>query len=422
MRIIYLHQYFNLPTDPGGTRSYEMAKKLVQAGHKVFMITSDHHGKFKERGWRVTMEDGIEVHWLSLLYNNKMSYSKRIKTFLKFAIKAAHRAAQIPAEVVFATSTPLTIAIPGVYASKRQKIPMVFEVRDLWPDVPIALNIIKNPILKKLSYLLEKFAYSNSAMIVALAPGMAKAIEKKGYPSKRLAIIPNGTDILLFQVKNNGMNYVVKKFPGISNHQVVIYAGAIGLANGVEYIPILASKIKRLDPNTRLKFIIIGDGVCKEKVENLSKKLGVLNQTVFLIGSIPKKEIPHWLASGSATLMTYSGPPILYRDSVSNKFFDSLAAGKPILANFEGFSTKIAEKFGVCKILDKDPCLAAQQLINLFNNPDWFKEAEKASIKLAKTFDRQELALKLETVLMSVVANKYPSEKIGKEFIELWQR
>lgn len=187
MRILYLHQYFNLPSDPGGTRSYEMARRLVAAGHHIYMITSDHHGKSKEKGWQVTKEAGIEVHWLSEPYNNEMSYSQRIKVFLKFAFSAARRAAQIPADVVFATSTPLTIAIPGLYASKRQRIPMVFEVRDLWPDVPIALEVIRNPILKKLSYLIEKYAYNNSDFVVALAPGMAEVISKKGVSKNKIA-------------------------------------------------------------------------------------------------------------------------------------------------------------------------------------------------------------------------------------------
>src|SRR5690606_3755255 len=138
MKILYLHQYFNTPNMSGGTRSYEMAKRLVAAGHEVHMITSwvqetNHLDWFNEE------IDGIKVHWFPNPYSNKMSYKQRIQAFLRFAYASMQKIATIPADIVFATSTPLTIAIPGVLGARKQKIPMIFEVRDLWPEVPIAM-------------------------------------------------------------------------------------------------------------------------------------------------------------------------------------------------------------------------------------------------------------------------------------------
>ena len=127
MKIIYLHQYFNTPNMSGGTRSYEMAKRLVLKGHDVHMITSLREPT-QNRSWFTSNIDGIKVHWLPVKYTNKMSFQRRIKSFFQFAIKSSLKAASIKADIIFATSTPLTIALPAVYASKKQNIPLVFEV------------------------------------------------------------------------------------------------------------------------------------------------------------------------------------------------------------------------------------------------------------------------------------------------------
>ena len=121
------------------------------------MITSWREPSDKS-SWFQTNEAGINVRWLPVEYTNKMSFSNRIKAFFKFAFESARKAAQIECDLVFATSAPLTIALPAVYASKKQNIPMVFEVRDLWPELPIAMGALKNPISRFLAHKLEKFA------------------------------------------------------------------------------------------------------------------------------------------------------------------------------------------------------------------------------------------------------------------------
>jgi hypothetical protein len=136
MRVLYLYQYFAVPKSVGGTRSYEMARRLVKAGHKVTMVTSsaflpdEWSGK---PGWNRHIIEGIDLLVYALPYSNRLSFHKRIWCFFKFSFAALRKVRSISSDVVLATSTPLTIAIPGVYSARRHKIPMVFEVRDLWP-------------------------------------------------------------------------------------------------------------------------------------------------------------------------------------------------------------------------------------------------------------------------------------------------
>ena len=146
MKIIYLHQYFNTPEMPGSTRSYEFSKRLVKMGHEVEMITT-YRKPLKTKDWFKTKDKGINIHWLPLNYSNHMNFFNRLKVFFVFAWKSYFKAKKINADIVFASSTPLTIAIPAVIIKKKKNIPMVFEVRDLWPDIPIVMKILKNPIL-----------------------------------------------------------------------------------------------------------------------------------------------------------------------------------------------------------------------------------------------------------------------------------
>ena len=131
----------------GGVRSYDIANFLVKNGHTVQMVTSIRDRPQKDL-WSYTNEDGIHTHWLSLQYSNKFNYYKRLKAFFLFAFFSSKKGSSLEGDIIFATSTPLTIAIPALYISWRKSIPMVFEVRDLWPDVPIAIGVVKNPIIK----------------------------------------------------------------------------------------------------------------------------------------------------------------------------------------------------------------------------------------------------------------------------------
>ena len=287
MRIVYLHQYFNTPSMSGGTRSYELARRLVAAGHDVHMVTSWREHR-SSKDWFVTSEDGIVVHWLPLPYSNHMGFLARLRAFFRFAWSCGRRAGSIQADVVFATSTPLTIAIPGAYASWKNKKPMVFEVRDMWPDVPVALGVLKNRWLIWLAKKLERFAYERSARIVALAPGMKKDIVGKGIASEKIVVIPNGCDLALFRSQSE------KRCASVMNDgRALIYAGALGKANGVDYLVSVAAELKRLGSDVQV--IVIGDGREKEAIEELARVRGVRGVNFHMHASMPKVDLVVWL-------------------------------------------------------------------------------------------------------------------------------
>ena len=241
----------------GGTRSFEFARRLAAAGHEVNVITAD-VDRTRERESGPEHIDGIHVHWLPVDYSNQMSYLLRIVAFFKFAFLAAKQARRVGGDVVFATSTPLTIAIPGVIASRALKIPMVFEVRDLWPEMPIAIGALRNPVTKFMARTLERFAYRNSDHIIALSPGMADGVAGAGYPREQISVIPNGCDIDLLQFDANARDRFLQEHPYLTTAPLVVYGGTLGRINGVGYVVDFAFASRGV--GLGVNFLIVGNG------------------------------------------------------------------------------------------------------------------------------------------------------------------
>ncbi|MGD8447421.1 MAG: glycosyltransferase family 4 protein [Desulfobacterales bacterium] len=401
MKILYLHQYFNTPKMPGGTRSFEMARRLVDSGHKVHMITSD-RSHTATRRWYRTNEHGIQVHWLPVPYNNTMPYPDRIRAFLRYALNTGWYAGKFEADLVFATSTPLTIALPAIYLAKRRKIPMVFEVRDLWPELPIAVGAIKGPLILPAKWL-ERIAYRNSANIIALSPGMKDGIVRNGYRSDRVHVIPNSADIDMFSVPEAAGISFRKKYDWLQERPLAVYAGTLGRINGVEYLANLAKKVQSID--SEIRFLVVGNGREKQKVMTLAKKLNIFEKNFFMISSLPKKEMPKILSAANLVISLFINLPEMWANS-ANKFFDGLASGTAIAINYHGWQAKLLRETGAGIILDStNTDLAAYQLTANIRNPKKMKDAGEAAHRLAtEQFSRDILAKRLEKILSATVS------------------
>lgn len=361
------------------------------------MVTTDQR-RPAGRGWRESNEAGIIVHWAPVPYDNRMSFGQRILAFARFAWMAARRAATLRGDVIFATSTPLTIAIPALVASTIRRVPYVFEVRDMWPDVPIALGVIRSPVSVVLARWLEKLAYRRAAHVVALAPGMRDDIVAKGIPPEKVSVIPNGCDLDVFGVTTDA-RAVRESNSWLGNRPLVLYAGAVGMANGVHYLVEVARAAKALDPEIR--FALFGAGRDLDSVRDLAKRVGVLDVNFFMHEPVPKRQLAEWLAAADMLVALFTGPRVVWKDAVQNKFFDALAAGKPIAGNFDGWQSRIATDSDIGLTLDpKDPSAAARQLVRAVRDTQWLAGVPARARRLAEgEFNRDRLGAKLAGIL-----------------------
>ena len=397
MRIVYIHQYYCNPGMAGGIRSYEQARRLVARGHTVHVITTDITPGKRDLGWRHTDDDGIDVHWFSVPYSNDMSYARRIRAFAEFMVVAAAKAARLKADLVFATSTPLTVAVPGVIAARLRRKPFVFEVRDLWPEVPIKMGALRNPAARKLAGALATFAYRNAEEVVALSPGMAAGVRAR-YPAVRTTVIPNAADLDFFQVEDDAVRRFRDEHRWLGDRPLVIYTGALGAVNGVDYLVHAARRMRDLDPE--VQFLIVGHGKEWDITRKLAADHGLLDQSVHMWEKVPKTELPVILGAATVSTSMVRPIPALWENS-ANKFFDALAAGRPIAVNYGGWQADLIRETGAGLVLDpQDPELGAVTLAAHVRDESWLNDARAAAHRLAvEQFSRDLLFERFEAVL-----------------------
>lgn len=400
MKILYLHQYFNTPEMGGSTRSFEIARRLVEAGHQVNMVTSWRNPDKRLKPF-VSYESGIRVCWIPIEYSNKMGYYPRIKAFLSFAMGATKQALKIDSDLIFATSTPLTVAIPAIVGAKIRKIPFVFEVRDLWPEVPIALGTIKNPFLIKASEFLAKLTYNRARHIIALAPGMKERIEEL-CPGSEVTVIPNGCDFAIFASKFC-QESLQEDYPWLKNKKVVLYPGTLGDVNNVEYLVSCAEEVAKIDSG--IIFVVIGDGKKRALVKKLAEEKGIERVNFFLLNELPKNDIVKWFQVAKIIAVFYKAPECAVKNSTQNKFFDSLASGKPVLFEHNGWSVNLLESLGGALFIPPDnPKSASIKIVKALNDNSWLQKAGKASRELGeREFSRDNQVRLLEGIFIRIL-------------------
>jgi len=402
MHVAYIHQHFSTPKGATGTRSYEMSERLIAAGHRVTMICGDYAvgDRAASTGTGVSEYevDGIHVVRIAEPYGNEMSFARRILAFGRFARRAAPLVAATKADLVFATSTPLTVGLPGKKAARELAVPFVFEVRDLWPELAIAMNVVRNPLLKWYTRRMERTIYAAADRIIALAPGIKEGVCKTGYPAARVDMIPNSADLDLFGPSDEPLDD--DRF-GSPDEFRLVFTGAHGLANGLIAVLAAAVELKRRGV-AGIRFVFIGQGSQRERLIALANEQG-LSDRISWVPSIPKEELAHVLPRFDVGMMILANIPSFYYGTSPNKFFDYIACGLPVLNNYPGWLAGMIEKHR-CGIVvpPDDPKAFADAVLNLRDRRDELPKMGERSRQLAEAH--------------------FSRDRLGEAFVETLQR
>lgn len=324
MKVLLLHQHFKTPYAGGAIRSYYLAAALVSKGIEVIVITA-HNEKYRKE-----LLDGIEIHYLNVPYSNRYGFVKRSISFLRYIFKAVKKTDELNGiSLCYAISVPLTVGIAARRIKKRHGIPYIFEVGDLWPDAPIQMGFVKNYFFKQRLFALEKRIYQSATSIVALSPAIQSAIAKK-VEDKKIAVIPNMADLEYFEKATKDARLVLQF--KVQQKFVVSYIGALGAANGLDYILECANAARKT--SLPIQFIICGDGALKATLSTDIQRLELENVT--LLEFTNREGVKDIFNISDASFICYQPVPILETGS-PNKFFDALAAGKLCVVNFGGW-------------------------------------------------------------------------------------
>jgi glycosyltransferase involved in cell wall biosynthesis len=393
MRVLYFHQYFSTPTGSVGTRSYEMARQLVARGHRVLMVCgsavrgnaglSMPFAKGRRRG----MVDGIEVLEFDLAYSNHQGLLWRSLVFLRFALLSIGVGFRERYDLGFATSTPLTAGIPAVCARWLRRKRFVFEVRDLWPELPRAMGLIRNPLLLWAMSVLEWVSYHSATRCVGLAPGIVEGIARRGVPRERIAMIPNGCDFEIF-----GSDAAPWRPAGVGPDDLLaVFAGAHGIANGLDAVLDAAAELMRRGASG-IKVVLIGEGRLKPALEARARAEGLSN--VIFHDPVDKHQLAGLIRATDLGLQILADVPAFYDGTSPNKFFDYLSAGLPVLINYPGWlATIVTEHRSGYAVPPADPVAFADALEHAARHRAELPVMGRRGLELAhQQFDRRILA------------------------------
>jgi glycosyltransferase involved in cell wall biosynthesis len=339
-RVLYIHQYFCTPRGKSGTRSHAQALAMQRAGYEVTMLTSSAQLQADEipegRGVRRrgTIE-GVECIVLDIPYTQTMGYAARILSFLKFMFWCCWIVlTEKRPDMIYATSTPLTVGIPAMLGKLFRNIPYGFEVRDLWPAVPVGMGILpEGPIASTLTFA-ERAIYRRAAFLVAVNEDVAKCMRKTIGRSRPMVIAPNACDTELFGPDKTDEG-AFRRAHGLEGKVVAIHPGAMGPVNGLDSILDAANLLR---DERDLRFVIIGEGAEKERL--IARVESESLDNVLILDAVAKQDLAGILGSVDIGLMTIAPIPVLQMNC-ANKFFDFLSSGLPIVLNYEGWQGKL---------------------------------------------------------------------------------
>lgn len=396
MKILIFYQYFGTPKGGWSTRIYEMSRRWVEAGHEVSVVTSlyDKSDLTASGFYEKQRHAGIDVYVINIKLSNKHHTLYRIYSFFFYAFMASFLGLRAPCDVVLASSGPITVGIPALLTKWLRRKPMVFEVRDLWPDGAVAFGILSNPLLKKLAYWFEALCYRQSRLVVTASEGMTRNIAQR-FPSTSLFTIPNASDVDLFRTPVDNRD-IYKCYAG---KKVFVYTGTLGLIDGCRQIVEAAIELQKRGREDII-ILLIGDGKERSELEQLATEY--LLKNIEFIGLMPKEKLVGYIQVARASLLTVK--PIPFMDNCSpNKIFDAFAAGVPIIQTTQGWIKDLVEETGCgLNVPPNDVVAFADAIIQLCDKELLFESCCRVSAKLGdSTFNRDKLAKKMLTAIFS---------------------
>ncbi|MDP3816908.1 glycosyltransferase family 4 protein [Pseudomonas sp.] len=393
MKVLYFHQHFSTPNGAVGIRSYEMARRLLARGHQVTMVCGSYGGGETGlalpfiNGRRRGTVDGIEIVEFDLAYSNSDGLVKRAMTFVKFALRSIGLALTEHYDLVFATTTPLTAGIPGIFARWLRGKPFVFEVRDLWPELPKAMGVIRNPLVLGALSMLEWASYRSAHRLIGLSPGIVEGIAHRGVPQERIALVPNGCDLGIFAGEVQPWRPEQVK----AGDLLAVFAGTHGVANGLDAALDAAAELKRRGRDD-IKLLLIGQGKLKPALQARAQREAL--EGVVFHDPVNKAHLAGLMAGTDVGLQVLANVPAFYFGTSPNKFFDYIAAGLPVLNNYPGWlAGMIRDNQCGFSVEPESPHAFADALERAANDRAAVKEMGKRSRELAeREFDRELLA------------------------------
>ncbi len=409
--ILVISQFFSPEMGAPAARFHDFGRLLVERGHRVRVVTgfpNSPSGVVPEayRGRLVQNEviDGIEVLRGWLFTSPRLSPLTKSLAFASFAASASLRvlATRRRPDVVIATSPPPTAGIPGILASRWLRAPLIFDVRDIWPEAIALSGRVRSRSLIRTLEAVERAVYRASAAVTVVTEGKRTRLIEKGVPEEKLAVIPNGVDLSRFD-RVDGAGRDLLETAGVDLKRfVVCYAGIFNPPQGLDILIDAAVRLRDRYPNEvgGIQIVLVGNGSERARLEGRVRDEG-LSRTVLFVGEQPRDRIPSMLSAVDAVAVTLR--PRRDTHTVPSKLYEAMASSRPVLLSADGAPAEMIQEAGAGLATpagDVDALVAS--IRRLVADREQAAALGRAGREYAKRSDRRLLVDRLEELLRRV--------------------
>ena len=398
MHILLIHQAFTDLDEAGGTRHAELAHYLAEQGHQVTIIASTVSylsGKLADRQRHVSKTQpvlNLTIHRCYTYQALHRSFIHRTLSFLSFMVSSFISSLRVRhVDVVWGTTPPIFQAATAWLVARLKRARFLLEVRDLWPAFAVAVGVLKNKMLIRMSEWLERFLYQHADHVMINSPGFSDHVKSRG--ARQVTLIPNSVDVAMFASASNPALF--REQHDLKDAFIVIYAGAHGLSND---LGVLLEAAEILRSEKKIRFVMIGDG--KEKSELIKRAAQMNLSNVNFLPPLAKQDMPGVLGAADAGLAILK-PLELYKTTYPNKVFDYMAASLPVILVIDGVIRQVVEAArGGVFVQPGNPVALAASIRELARHPDIARRMGQAGCRYIRTnFNRQNTATKFGELL-----------------------
>jgi len=397
LNILFLTDNFPPETNAPARRTYEHCVEWVKAGHEVTVITCAPNfpkGKvfdgYKNKWKQKENIDGIKVIRVWSYITSNSGTVKRILDYISFCITAFLASLFVKTDLIIATSPQFFTAVGGYLSHVFKRKPWYFEIRDLWPESIRAVGAIKNPKILDLLEKIELFLYRKADKLIVVTDSFKENMINRGIEPNKIKVIKNG--IHVEAMRSVKVDAKIRKELGLEGKFVIGYIGTHGMAHKLDFV-VQASKALPKD----VVFVLIGDGAEKAKLTSLKNKIQA--EKVLMLDSVPKEEIVKYVHALDVALVNLKKSDT-FKTVIPSKIFENAALEKPILLGVEGESKALVESYnaGIAFEPENQEDLIAKIKL-LQSDRDLYRSLQDGCLKLAKDFDRKNLALKMLNII-----------------------
>lgn len=386
-KILILSQYFYPEVGAPQTRYMELTKRFCAKGYDITVLTgmpnypkmeilSEYKGKFY-------LHENIEnsdVHRCYIFARNNPSLKLRLLNYFSFVISSLVTGIfKIKKQdVIICESPPLFLGISAFILKKFLRAKLVMNIADLWPEQAEKLGLVTNKFILSITYKLEKFIYYHSDLITGQTTGIVNNIKER-FPDRKVYWLKNGVDVKYYHDLNINPKIIE---PCDKSDFILIYAGIIGYAQGLDTLLNCAARLKEYDD---IKFLLVGSGPEKSRLIKLKDELNLKN--LFFKDPIPKNEIPGLISLTSCGIVPLKKMPF-FQGAIPSKIFDILGSRKPILLGVEGEAYELFIKKGNCGLFfePENPADLSDKILHLYKNKELIKEFGENGYNFVNTY------------------------------------